>query len=112
MRLSMNATWSIQGRRKKLTQDRDVLLAFHDFPAKHRKHMRTTNPIESTFATVRHRTDRTRGCPSRKTGLVMAFGLMMSARGRWREIDGSKRLPEVIRGIAFADGVGQMKTAT
>jgi len=56
--------------------------------------------------------DRTRGCPSRKTGLVMAFGLMMSARGRWREIDGSKRLPEVIRGIAFADGVGQMKTAT
>jgi len=60
----------------KLTKDRDVLLAFYDFPAEHWKHIRTTNPIESTFATVRHRTGKTKGCLSRKTGLAMAFKLM------------------------------------
>ena len=61
----------------KLTKDRDVLLAFYDFPAEHWKHIRTTNPIESTFATVRHRTGKTKGCLSRKTGLAMAFKLMI-----------------------------------
>jgi len=66
----------------KLTKDRDVLLDFHDFPAERRKHVRTTNPIESTFATVRHRTNRTKGCPSRKIGLAMAFELMISAQGQ------------------------------
>jgi transposase-like protein len=63
----------------KLTKDRDVLLTFYDFPAEHWKHIRTTNPIESTFATVRHRTGKTKGCLSRKMGLAMAFKLMMSA---------------------------------
>jgi len=96
---------------EKLTKDRDVLLAFHDFPAEHWKHIRTTNPIESTFATVRHRTGRTRGCLSRKTGLAMAFKLMISAQGRWRKLDGSNRLPEVILGIAFVDGVRQIEIA-
>ena len=61
----------------KLTKDRDVLLAFYDFPAEHWKHVRTTNPIESTFAIVRHRTGKTKGCLSRKTGLAMAFKLMI-----------------------------------
>jgi len=64
----------------KLTKNRDVLLAFYHFPTEHWKHIRTTNPIESTFATVRHRTDKTKGCFSRKTGLSMAFKLMMSAQ--------------------------------
>ena len=69
----------------KLIKDRDVLLTFYDFPAEHWKHIRTTNPIESTFATVRHRTGKTKGCLSRKTGLAMAFKLMMSAQGKWRK---------------------------
>jgi putative transposase len=71
----------------KRTKDRDVLLAFYDFPAEHWKHIRTTNPIESTFATVRHRTGKTEGCLSRKTGLAMAFKLMMSAQTKWRKLD-------------------------
>ena len=78
----------------KLTKDRDVLLSFHDFPAGHWKHVRTTNPIESTFATVRHRTGKTKGCLSRKTGLAMAFKLMMSAQTKWRKLDGANRMPE------------------
>ena len=64
----------------KLVKDRDVLLAFYDFPAEHWKHIRTTNTIERTFATVRHRTGKTKGCLSPKTGLAMAFKLMMSAQ--------------------------------
>jgi putative transposase len=72
----------------KLTKDRDVLLAFYDFPAEHWKHIRTTNPIESTFATVRHRTGKSKGCLSRKTGLATAFKLMMSAQTKWRKLDG------------------------
>ena len=64
---------------KKLTKDRDVLLTFYDFPAEHWKHIRTTNPIESVFATVRNRTRKTKGCLSRKTALAMVFKLMMSA---------------------------------
>ena len=95
----------------KLTKDRDVLLAFYDFPAEHWKHIRTTNPIESTFATVRHRTDKTKGCLSRKTGLAMAFKLMMSAQGKWRKLDGSNRMPEIIQGIAFKDGIKQIQQA-
>ena len=65
----------------KMIKDRDALLTFYDYPAEHWKHIRTSNPIESTFATVRHRTKRTKGCLSRKTGLAMAFKLMMSAQG-------------------------------
>jgi putative transposase len=95
----------------KLTKDRDALLTFHDFPAEHWKHIRTSNPIESTFATVRHRTKRTKGCLSRETGLAMAFRLMMSAQAKWRKLDGRNRLPEVIRGVAFREGVRHLQAA-
>jgi len=95
----------------KLTKDRQVLLAFYDFPAEHWKHIRTTNPIESTFATVRHRTGKTKGCLSRKTGLAMAFKLMMSAQGKWRKLDGANRMPEIIQGIEFKDGIKQLQNA-
>lgn len=95
----------------KLIKDQDALLAFYDFPAEHWKHVRTTNPIESTFATVRHRTRRTKGCLSRKTGLAMAFKLMMSAKAKWRKLDGTNRLPELIQGVAFSDGIAQLQRA-
>ena len=95
----------------KLTKDRDVLLAFYDFPAEHWKHIRTTNPIESTFATVRHRTGKTKGCLSRKTGLAMAFKPMMSAQKKWQKLNGANRIPEIIQGIAFIDGIKQIQTA-
>ena len=95
----------------KLVKDRDALLTFYDFPAEHWKHIRTSNPIESTFATVRHRTKRTKGCLSRETGLAMAFRLMMSAQAKWRKLDGRSRLPEVIRGVEFRDGVRQLQAA-
>jgi transposase-like protein len=95
----------------KLVKDRDALLTFYDYPAEHWKHIRTSNPIESTFATVRHRTKRTKGCLSRKTGLAMAFKLMMSAQKKWRKLDGQNRLPEIIQGIEFRDGIRQLQTA-
>ncbi len=95
----------------KLVKDRDVLLAFYDFPAEHWKHIRTSNPIESTFATVRHRTGKTKGCLSRKTGLAMAFKLMMSAQIKWRKLDGANRMPEIVQGIAFVDGIKQLHHA-
>jgi transposase-like protein len=95
----------------KLVKDRDALLTFYDFPAEHWKHLRTTNPIESTFATVRHRTRRTKGCLSRKTGLAMAFKLMMSAQSKWRKLDGRNRMPELIEGVAFRDGVVHLHKA-
>ena len=95
----------------KLVKDRDVLLTFYDYPAEHWKHIRTSNPIESTFATVRHRTKRTKGCLSRKTGLAMAFKLMMSAQSKWRKLDGRNRLPEIIEGVEFRDGLRQLQTA-
>ena len=95
----------------KLIKDQDAWLAFYDFPAEHWKHIRTTNPIESTFATVRHRTRRTKGCLSRKTGLAMAFKLMMAAQRKWRKLDGRNRLPELIQGVAFRDGLVQLQTA-
>lgn len=95
----------------KLVRDRELLLTFYDYPAEHWKHVRTSNPIESTFATVRHRTKRTKGCLSRKTGLAMAFRLMMSAQAKWRKLDGRNRLPEVISGVEFRDGVRQLQAA-
>jgi putative transposase len=70
-----------------------------------------TNPIESTFATVRHRTKRTKGCLSRKTGLAMAFKLMMSAQVKWRKLDGRNRLPEIIQGVEFRDGLRHLQPA-
>lgn len=95
----------------KLVKDRDVLLTFYDFPAEHWKHIRTTNPIESVFATVRNRTRKTKGCLNRKTALAMVFRLMMSAKKKWRKISGPNRLPEVIQGIAFKDGIKQLQAA-
>lgn len=90
---------------KCLVKDRADLLAFYDFPAEHWKHIRTTNPIESTFATVRHRTTKTKGCLSRKTALAMTHQLMLSAKKKWRKLDGQNRLPEIIQGIEFRDGI-------
>ncbi len=88
-----------------LKKDREALLAFYDFPAEHWIHIRTTNPIESTFATVRHRTVKTRGCVSRESMLAMVFKLAITAQQRWRGLKGSERLGEVLEGIVFQDGV-------
>jgi transposase-like protein len=90
-----------------LAQDRDALLAFYDFPAEHWIHIRTTNPIESTFATVRHRTIKTRGCVSRESLLSMVFKLAIVAEQRWRRLKGSERVGEVLRGVIFRDGVNE-----
>lgn len=90
-----------------LSQDRDALLAFYDFPAEHWKHIRTTNPIESTFATVKLRTAKTRGCLSRKTAFTMVFKLLESAQKRWRKLRGPNRVAEVIKGIDFVNGIAQ-----
>ena len=90
-----------------LEKDREELLAFYDFPAEHWAHIRTSNPIESTFATVRLRTKKTRGCVSRKTILSMVFRLGMSAEKGWRKLRGFKRLADVINGIKFVDGVDE-----
>ena len=87
-----------------LTKDRDSLLAFYDFPAEHWKHVRSTNPIESTFATVRLRTAKTKGCLSRQTALAMVFKLAQSAERHRRRLDGSERLAQVIDGVRFCDG--------
>ena len=88
-----------------LTKDRDALLAFYDFPAEHWKHLRTTNVIESSFATVRHRTVRSKGCLSNKTALAMIFKLAEAAEKSWRRLDGHNQLPKVVLGVKFADGI-------
>ena len=88
-----------------LNKDRDVLLTFYDFPAEHWKHLRTTNPIESTFATVRHRTVRSKGCLSNRTALAMVFKLVEAAQKSWRRLDGHNQLPKLILGVKFADGL-------
>jgi len=87
-----------------LAKDRTALLAFYDFPAEHWKHVRSSNPIESTFATVRLRTDKTKGCLSRETALAMVFKLAKSAERHWRRLDGANRLGQLIEGIEFRDG--------
>jgi transposase-like protein len=91
-----------------LTKDRDVLLTFYDFPAEHWIHLRTTNPIESTFATVRLRHRRTKGSGSRVACLTMVFKLARAAEKRWRRLNGSALLPEVIRGVRFVDGIKEL----
>jgi transposase-like protein len=88
-----------------LAKDRDVLLTFYDFPAEHWVHLRTTNPVESTFATVRLRTRRTKGCGSRVACLTMVFKLVQCAERHWRALNGSTLLPEVLEGVQFTDGV-------
>ncbi len=86
-----------------LIKDRDALLAFYDFPAEHWKHLRTTNVIESSFATVRHRTVRSKGCLSNKTALAMIFKLAEAAEKSWRRLNGHNQLPKIILGIKFTD---------
>jgi transposase-like protein len=88
-----------------LARDREALLTFYDFPAEHWRHIRTTNPIESTFATVRLRTAKTKGCGSRVACLTMVFKLMESASKNWRALNGSPRLQAVISGAEFVDGI-------
>lgn len=88
-----------------LVKDRDDLLAFYDFPAEHWKHLRTTNPIESTFATVRHRTTRTKGSASRAACLAMVFKLAKIAEKGWRRLDGHKQLLLLLAGHRFQDGI-------
>jgi putative transposase len=88
-----------------LTKDREALLTFYDFPAEHWDHLRTSNPIESVFATVRHRTVRTKGALSQDTARLMVFKLVMAAARTWRRLKGENRLPKVVRGATFRDGV-------
>ena len=88
-----------------LKKDREELLAFYDFPAEHWAHIRTTNPIESTFATVRLRTDKTKGCGTRDATLAMAFKLIQSAEKSWRRLNKSELLEKVELGAVFIDGL-------
>ena len=87
-----------------LAKDKDEMLAFYNFPALHWQHIRTSNPIESTFATVRLRTAKTRGCVARHTILAMVYKLGQSAEKKWYRLRGFKLLAEVIRGVQFKDG--------
>jgi len=94
-----------------LSKDRDVLLTFYDFPAEHWVHLRTTNPIESVFASVRLRHSKTKGSGTRKACLTMVFKLMESASKKWRALNGSELIQEVIAGAIFVDGVKQTHAA-
>src|ERR1043165_6804261 len=100
-------TWGIKYDKAAecLIKDREVLLAFYDLPAEHWKHLRTTNVIESSFATVRHRTVRSKGCLSNKTALAMIFKLTEAAEKSWRRLDGHRQLPKIILGVRFTDGI-------
>lgn len=94
-----------------LGKDKDVLFTFYDFPAAHWQHLRTTNPIESTFATVRLRTERTKGCGSRKATLTMVWQLARAAQKGWRRLNGSELLAKVVQRIVFIDGEEQKAAA-
>jgi len=88
-----------------LIKDRETLLTFFDFPADHWDHLRTTNPIESVFATVRHRTVRMKGALSQHTARLMVFKLVMAASKTWRRLQGQNQLPKVVKGAKFRDGI-------
>jgi putative transposase len=88
-----------------LVKDRDTLLTFYDFPAEHWDHLRTSNPIESVFATVRHRTIRIKGALSQDTARLMVFKLVMAAAKTWRKLKGENQLPKVVQGVTFRNGV-------
>ncbi len=88
-----------------LEKDKDVLFTFYDFPAQHWPHIRTTNPIESTFATVRLRTKRTKGCGSREATLTMVFKLCLQAQDHWRRLNGYKLIAKLFDGVVFVDGI-------
>jgi putative transposase len=94
-----------------LLKDRNALLTFYDFPAEHWDHLRTSNPIESVFATVRHRTVRTKGALSQDTARLMVFKLVMAAAKTWRKLKGENQLPKVIQGVTFRDGVEVINTS-
>ena len=94
-----------------LEKDREQLLTFYDFPAEHWRHIRTTNPIESTFATIRLRTDKVRGCFSAQTVITMAFKLCQCAQKRWIRLYHPQRLAEVIRGVKFVNGIEESRIA-
>ena len=94
-----------------LVKDRDALLTFYDFPAEHRDHLRTANPIESVFATVRHRTVRTKGALSQDTARLMVFKLVMAASKSWRRLKGETQLPKVVAGVTFQDGTEVIQAA-
>ena len=94
-----------------LKKDRDVLLTFYDFPAEHWRHIRTTNPIESTFSTLRLRTAKLRSCFSSKTVVTMAFKLCQCAQKRWQRLYGYRKLGEVIRGVTFVNGIEEVRNA-
>ena len=87
-----------------LTKDREALLTFFNFPAEHWDHLRTSNPIESVFATVRHRTVRTKGALSPTTARLMVFKLVIAASRTWRRLKGENQLPKVVAGVTFRDG--------
>lgn len=93
-----------------LTKDREALLAFFDFPAEHWDHLRTSNPIESVFATVRHRTVRTKGSLSPRTAKLMVFKLVSAAAKTWHRLKGENQLPKVVRGVKFHNGVEVIET--
>ncbi len=93
------------GASENLKKDRDSLLAFYDFPAEHWIHIRTTNPVESVFATVRQRTHKVKNCGSRTTTLTMAFKLVENAQAKWRRLKGYNLLADVISGVVFKDGI-------
>jgi putative transposase len=93
-----------------LVKDRDALLTFYDFPAEHWDHLRTSNPIESVFATVRHRTVRARGALSQDTARLMVFKLVMAAAKTWRKLKGENQLPKVVQRVTFRDGVEVINT--
>jgi putative transposase len=93
-----------------LLKDRNTLLTFYDFPAEHWDHLRTSNPIESVFATVRHRTVRTKGALSQDTARLMVFKLVMAAAKTWRKLKGENQLPKLIQGVTFRDGVELINT--
>ncbi|WP_365985045.1 transposase [Mesorhizobium sp.] len=93
-----------------LTKDQNASLAFYDFPAEHWDHLRRSNPIESVFATVRHRTVRTKGSLSSTTAQMMVFKLVMAAARTWRRLKGQNQLPKLIAGARFLDGIEVIET--
>ena len=92
-----------------LSKDKDILFSFYDFPAMHWLHIRTTNAIESTFSTVRHRTRQTKGCGSRIATLSLVYKLAITAQKRWMKIKGYNLLEKVIKGIKYIDGIETTK---
>ena len=96
---------------ERLVKDRERLLRFYTFPAEYWKHVRITNPIESTFATVHQRTVAIKNCLSQKTEPAMACKLILSDKGKWRKLNGSSHLAKIIKEVPFKDGIKKIKHA-